>query len=134
MHELHVHCIMAVQRVWLRSPRSRQLSSIPTSMASTSISSSSFRSILDSALDDYSKQTGIQLSNHPSAEQFQNCQSPDDIIRLLLQRENEFKDYRAKYRKLIDLLRPVVQVVHGFSNVLGDAAGLVSSADGDLFI
>jgi hypothetical protein len=98
------------------------------------MSTTSFQSILDAALDDYSNQTGIQLSNHPSAEQLQNCQTPDDIIRLLLQKEKEFKDYRAKYRKLIDFLRPVVQVVHGFSNVLGDAAGLVSSADRDLFI
>ena len=92
------------------------------------MSSSNFHSILDAALDDYSNQTGINLINHPSAEQIQNCQSPDDVLKLLLERESAFKDYRDKYRNFIDSLRPIVQAVHAFSSILGEAAGLVSSA------
>ena len=92
------------------------------------MSSSNFQFILDAALDDYSNQTGINLINHPSAEQIQNCQSPDNVLQLLLERESAFKDYRDKYRNLIDSLRPVVQAVHAFSSILGEAAGLVSSA------
>jgi hypothetical protein len=92
------------------------------------MSSSNFQSILDAALDNYSNQTGIDLINHPSAEQIQNCQSPDNVLQLLLERESAFKDYRDKYRNLIDSLRPVVQAVHAFSSILGEAAGLVSSA------
>jgi hypothetical protein len=91
--------------------------------------SSDFRTILDAALDNYLKQTGTDLTKHSSADQFQDCHSPDDVVSLLLQRETDFKDYRDKYRALIDRLRPVVKVVHVFSNVLGDAAGLVSSWD-----
>jgi hypothetical protein len=91
--------------------------------------SSDFQTILDAALEHYLKQTGTDLTKHSSADQFQDCHSPDDVFRLLLQRETDFKDYRDKYRALIDRLRPVVKVVHVFSNVLGNAAGLVSSWD-----
>src|SRR6266851_4230023 len=103
-------------------------------MSSIAMSSSNFQSILDAALDNYSNQTGIDLINHPSAEQIQNCQSPDDVLQLLLERESAFKDHRDKYRNLIDSLRPVVQVVHAFSSILGEAAGLVSSAHSILLI
>ena len=55
----------------------------------------------------------------------QNCHSREDVIQLLLEREFAFKDYRDKYRKLIDCIRPVVQVVHAFSGVLGETSGIV---------
>ena len=89
--------------------------------------SPNFQSILDAALDNYHKQTGIDLTNHPSAEQLQNCHSPDDVVKLLLERESTFKDYRDKYRKLIDCLRPVVNVIHAFSAILVGVSGLVSN-------
>jgi hypothetical protein len=91
------------------------------------MASANFQSILDAALSSYSKQTGIDLTKHPSADKLQNCRSPDDVLQILSERESAFKDYRDKYRNLIDRLRPVVQVAHGFSAVLGGAAGLVSS-------
>ena len=93
----------------------------------SSATSSSFQTILAAALDNYSSQTGIDLTKHASAEQFQNCHSPDDVLQLLLEREFAFTDYRNKYHKFIDSLRPVVQVVHAISSILGEAAGLVSS-------
>jgi hypothetical protein len=102
-------------------------SSPPTSMSSTTTSLSNFSSILDAALDSYAKQTGIDLTNHPFADKLQNCRSPDDILQILSERESAFKDHRDKYRNLIDHVRPIVQVVHVFSNVLGEAAVLVSS-------
>ena len=90
-------------------------------------SSTGFQSILDAALDGYHKQTGINLINHPSAEQLHNCRSPDDVVKLLLERESAFKDYRDKYRKLIDCLRPVVKVIHAFSTIFSGASCLVSN-------
>jgi len=87
-----------------------------------------FQSILDAALDNYYKQTGIDLTKHPSTEQLENCHSPDDIVKLFLEREAEFKSYRDKYHTLINGLRPVVKVVHAFAGILGEAAGLVSNA------
>ena len=92
------------------------------------MSSSNFQSILGAALDSYAKQTGIDLTKHPSANKLQNCRSPDDVLQLLSERESPFKDYRDQYRNLIDRVRPVVQVVHSLSAVLGEIAGLVSSA------
>jgi len=89
---------------------------------------SNFQSILDAALDNYHKKTGIDLTKHPSAEKLEDCHSPDDIVELFLEREAEFKGYRDKSHKLIDFLRPVVEVVHAFASILGEAAGLVRNS------
>lgn len=99
-----------------------------TVMSSTA-SSANFQSILDAALDSYTKQTGIDLIKHPSAHKLQNCHSTEDIVQLLLERETAFKEYRDKYRKLIDCLRPVVQVVHAFSGTFAKAADLVGPSN-----
>jgi len=96
---------------------------LTSSMATTP---SNFQSILDAALDDYHKHTGIDLTKHPSAAQLQNCHSPEDVTQLLQERESNFKDYREKYRKLIDCVRPVVKVIHALSGIFGEGAGLVS--------
>ena len=88
-------------------------------------SDSNFQSILDAALDDYHKHTGIDLTKHPSAVQLQNCHSPDDVVEVLLERGASFKDYREKYRRLIDCLRPVVKVIHALSSIIGEGASLV---------
>jgi hypothetical protein len=92
--------------------------------------SPNFQPILDAALDSYTKRTGIDLTKHPSADKLQNCRSPDDVLKILSERESAFKDHRDKYRNLIDRVRPVVQVVHALSAVLGEIAGLVSSGIG----
>ncbi|KAH9173842.1 hypothetical protein EDB89DRAFT_1905008 [Lactarius sanguifluus] len=64
-------------------------------------------------------------AEHPFADQLQTCHSPDDVLRLLEDKANEFKDYREGNRKLIDCLKPVVNVIHALSGVLGDAVSLV---------
>jgi hypothetical protein len=92
----------------------------------SSTSAAKFQSILDAAFESYANQTGIDLTKHPSADKLQNCHSPEDVIKLLLERETAFNNYRDKYRQLIDCFRPIVQVVHAFSGVLGEAADLVS--------
>jgi fungal STAND N-terminal Goodbye domain len=97
-------------------------------MSSTIISSTNFQSILNAALDSYAKQTGIDLSKHPSADKIQSCATSEDVLQLLQNREIAFKDYRDKHRKLINRLRPVIQVIHAFSGVLGEVAGVVSGS------
>jgi hypothetical protein len=94
-------------------------------MSLTTASTSNFRLILD-ALDDYTKQTGIDLSKNPFAESLQNCNSPDSVLQILQDRAEAFKDYRDGNRKLINCLKPVVQVLHTVSGVLGEAAAMVS--------
>ena len=101
---------------------------ISISHPSTLMSSPNFQPIFDAALDSYAKQTGIDLTKHPSANKLQNCRSPDDVLQILSERESAFKDYRDQHCNLIDGVRPVVEVVHALSGVLGEIAGLVSSA------
>jgi hypothetical protein len=83
-------------------------------MSSTTISPS-FRSILDAALAGYSKQTGIDLTRHPSACKLQSCHTSREILQVFRDKEMAFRDYRDENRKLINHLFPVGEVVHGFS-------------------
>jgi len=98
-------------------------------MSSTANSSSNFQSILDAALSEYTKETGIDLATHPSAQSLQNCNSVDAILDLLGDKANQFQAYRDGNRKLINCLKPVVQVLHTASGILGEAAALVSGAN-----
>jgi hypothetical protein len=81
----------------------------------------SFQAILDKALVDYHKQTGIELDKHPFAEELRGRDSPDDVLKLLEDKANAFKVYRDGNRKLINWLSPVVRVAHLLSGVLGEA-------------
>ena len=97
----------------------------PILLANMSNTVSGFQSILD-ALDEYAKVTGIKLNEKPFADKVSHCGSPDSVLQLLQENVKSFKEYRDEKRKFINCLSPVVQFVHAFSEVLGEAAGLVS--------
>jgi hypothetical protein len=99
------------------------------STTSTTTSPSNFRLIIDTALDNYKDQTGIDLTQNPSADKIQHSDSPDGILKLFKEREEEFKNYRDGNRKLVDFLKPAVQILHTLSDTLGEAIGLVSRTD-----
>ncbi|SRR6266571_2936463 len=86
---------------------------------------SNFQLILDAA-DKYAEQTRINLKDNPFADKIKDCDSPDAVLLLLQENLKAFKDYRDQNRKFIDCLSPIVQFVHAFSGILGEAAGLVS--------
>ena len=86
---------------------------------------SNFRTILD-AVDKYAEQTGTNLKDNPFANEIKDCDSPDAVLLLLQEDLKAFQDYRDENRKFIDCLGPVVKFVHAFSEILGEAAGLVS--------
>ena len=86
---------------------------------------SNFQSILD-AVDKYTQQTGIDLKENPFADKVKGCDSPEAVLLLLQENMKAFKDYRDQNRKFIDCLSPVVRFVHAFSEILGEAASLVS--------
>ena len=86
---------------------------------------SSFQLIVD-AFDDYGRQVGVDLTKNPLADALQACDSPKAVLELLQAKAQGFKDYRDGNRALINWLHPVVQVVHGFSGVIGQAISLVS--------
>lgn len=98
-------------------------------MPSTTLSSSSasrFQSILDNALRDYTKQTGVDLVKYDFVNQLEGCRSPDEVTLLLREKARKFKEYREGNRKLINWVTPIVQVVHVFSGFLGEASSMVS--------
>ncbi|SRR6266702_2096290 len=82
--------------------------------------------ILNAALADYTKQIGIDLSKHHLADSLRLCRSPDDVLKLLEDKANQFKDFRDGKRKLFNWLSPVVHVVHTLSAALGTSITLVS--------
>jgi hypothetical protein len=86
---------------------------------------SNLQSIIDAA-DKYAQQTGINLKDNPFADKVKGCDSSSAILLLLQENLKEFKDYRDSNRKFIECVSPVVQFVHAFSDILGEAAGLVS--------
>jgi fungal STAND N-terminal Goodbye domain len=97
------------------------------STTSTTAPPSNFRLIVDAALDDYTKQTGIDLIRNPFAHKIQHPDSPESILELFQERVKEFKEYRDGNRKLINVLKPAVQILHAFSGTLGEAVTLVST-------
>ncbi|KAH9972381.1 hypothetical protein BJV74DRAFT_865122 [Russula compacta] len=97
-------------------------------MSSTTSSSSIFQSIFDAALSDYARQTGIDLATYPFVQSLQSCHDPGAILEHLQQRASQFRAYRDGDRKLINSVKPLVQILNTLSGVLGSAASLVSSA------
>jgi hypothetical protein len=89
-----------------------------------SSSPSNFRLIVD-AFDDYTKQVGIDLTKNALADALRACDSPNAVFEPLQAKAHAFKDYRDGERKLSSWPKPVVQVVHGFSGVLGKSISLV---------
>ena len=84
----------------------------------------SFLAILDKAVADYRDQIGVELDKHPFANELRGRDSPDDVLKLLEDKAKAFKVYRDGNRKLINWLRPVVQVIHTLSGVFGEAASV----------
>ncbi|KAH9047076.1 hypothetical protein EDB84DRAFT_1673799, partial [Lactarius hengduanensis] len=85
----------------------------------------SLKPILDAALADYTNQVDIDLATYPLADTLQSCASPDDVLKLLEDSANKFKDFREGNRKLLNWISPVVHIVHTLSAVLGASIALV---------
>ena len=97
-----------------------------SSTTSTTTSPSNFQVIIDTALIEYTKQTGIDLAQNPFAHKLQHSDSPEVVLKLFQEREREFKEYRDRNRKWMSLLKPTVQVLHALSGTLGESISLVS--------
>jgi uncharacterized protein YqgV (UPF0045/DUF77 family) len=97
---------------------------MPSTGQATS-TTSTIQSIID-ALADYTKVTGIDLSNNPFATAIEHSTSHEAVLELLQEREKAFKEYRDGNRRLISCLRPTVKVIQAFSGILGEADRLVS--------
>ena len=99
-----------------------------SSTAQATSSTSNFQFIIDTALADYTKITGTDLSKTTFATAIQQSNSPEAILHLLHEREKSFKEYRDENRKLINCLTPAVKVFQVLSGILGEAVHQVSQA------
>jgi hypothetical protein len=85
-------------------------------------SSSNYQLIIDAALADYAKITGIDLSKDPFSAMLEQYNSPEAILLLLQERQKTFQTYRDRNRRLISCLSPAVTIIHAFSGILGEAS------------
>jgi hypothetical protein len=88
--------------------------------------SSTFQALFESALQDYEKQTGIPLADHPLAEQLQNCQSTESVSALLQEQAQAFSTFQGS-DKIFKSLKSVVSALSKVSATatLGQAIGMV---------
>ena len=75
-----------------------------------------FQALFESALQEYEKQTGIPLANHPLAEKLQNCQSVDSVTTVLQEQTRAFSEFQGSDR-IMKSLKSVVSVLSKVSAI-----------------
>ena len=68
------------------------------------------------SLEDYEKQTGIELAKHTLAERLQDCNSVEAVTAILCERAKDFDKFREK-DKALKSLKKVLIVLHIISSV-----------------
>ncbi|KAH9038295.1 hypothetical protein EDB84DRAFT_1098163 [Lactarius hengduanensis] len=86
-----------------------------------------FQVIFGAALNTYKKQTKQDLATHPLSAQLQACNSPSAILNVLHDQVDQFNRSRSGDERLNKWLKPTVNVLYAFSEVLGEGIGLVFS-------
>jgi fungal STAND N-terminal Goodbye domain len=92
------------------------------------LSESTFlESLFQSALEEYEKQTGIELARHPLAIQLERCNTVESITEVLQDQARAFREFRGDDNKILTLLKQAAQILHKLSAtvVLGEAIGPV---------
>ncbi len=99
-----------------------------SSSSSTTTTTSSFQLLFNAALQDYAKQTGTKLEDHPIAQQLKNCDSVDSISSVLQEHARRFQEFRGKDGKIMKSLKRAVHILYTLSNstALGEGIGIVS--------
>ena len=77
---------------------------------------SPLRVLFQTALEDYEKQTGIELVKHPLAERLQDCNTVDAVTAILHEQAQDFKKFQEK-DKVLKPLKKVLTVLHIISSV-----------------
>jgi hypothetical protein len=98
----------------------------PTCEMADQLGSAPFQPLFQSALEDYGKNTGVRLAQHPLAVDIQSCQSVDDITTLLQRRAQAFNDFQERDR-MMRAIKVIVSILTPLSDVasLADAVGVV---------
>ena len=98
------------------------MSTIP----STSISHSNFASILNTALDTYKRKTEKDLASDPLLPRLQSCDSPEAILDVLREQIPALNKSQNIDEGFTEWVIPTVNVLHSFSDTLGQTVGLVN--------
>ena len=93
-------------------------------MASSSSSSSNFKSVFDASLQSYNNKTKNKLLDHPLATQLQSCGSPNTVLSVLQDLIQKFDQRRTSDERLKNWLNPTVNVLYTFSATLSEGVGL----------
>jgi hypothetical protein len=91
----------------------------------TIASSPSFQSVFNAALDEYTKHTGNDLTNDPLSIKIESWRSPGDVLGLLQEQAEVFREFREGNKKLMKVIEPTVNVLCSLSGVFADNIGLV---------
>jgi hypothetical protein len=86
-----------------------------SSASNTVFTSSKFESLFNSALVEYTKQTGKDLRNHPLADKIDSCDSTDSILDIFQEQSRAFGRFKDGDTNLFKWLKPVVDVLHALS-------------------
>jgi hypothetical protein len=78
--------------------------------------------IFDNALKAYKKRTKKDLLTHPLADRFEACNSANSILTVLQEQVQELNESQRNNTKWLD---PTVNVLHAFSETLGEGVGSV---------
>ena len=96
------------------------------SFASHTIASSpSFQSVFRAALDEYTKHTGNDLTDHSLSIKVESCRSPGDVLGVLEEQAKVFREFREGNKKLMKVIEPTVNVLCSLSGVFSDNISLV---------
>jgi hypothetical protein len=89
---------------------------------------SHFQDLFEAAFQDYEKQTGKTLANHPLAEKLQSCDSVESVTAALREQMETSNEIRGK-DKVLKPLKNVLSVLHKLSSAsavnFGQHLGLV---------
>ena len=81
-------------------------------------------SILEVALNEYTKNTGKDLLSHPLSVELQRCDSVDGILDIL-KRQAKTLEKRRDGNPMMKWVSSSVHVLHSIAAILGDGVGLV---------
>jgi hypothetical protein len=80
---------------------------LPTHDTTDRSASSHLQALFKAALQDYEKQTGIELVKHPLAERLQNCDTVESVAAVLHEQTQAFCEFREKDKVLNPLMKAV---------------------------
>ena len=76
---------------------------------------SHFQELFETAFQDYEKQTGKTLANHPLAEKLQSCDSVESVTAVLREQTETSSEILGK-DKVLKPLKNVLSVLHKLSS------------------